>query len=230
MSRGFTLFDIAFVLLLLTVAAMIAVPGALDRIRIVDEARAVTAVQWIAAAQAHLLASPAGTALDRDGDGRPEYGYLPDLLRSAPTDGPWGPPPFETDTDKDILSLPGFYVAILLPGPDGEPLLRSRGERVDPDFAEKIFAAVAWPMEAGRTGYRAYYVNHDLLTYDHVNEDGFLSGPGLPPLPSAVLCTRNPRTRTIQPPPVPAAPWRPFLRREQASLLEKRLGRVVSWR
>jgi hypothetical protein len=227
MSRGFTLFDIAFALLLLTIVGMIAIPGALDRIRIEDEARAVSAVQWVAAAQAWLRTAPAGVAVDRDGDGETEYGFLPDLLRAAPRDGAWGEPPFEGDPGEDLLRVPGFYVAILLPGPEGEPVLPSRATTVEPDFAEKVFAVIAWPVEAGKTGYRAYFANQELLVWEHPNEERKISGRPLPirKLPYRVLATRT--DRSIVPPPGPGAPWLLFLKREQKEVLEKRLGRSV---
>jgi len=224
MSRGFTLFDIAFVLLLLTVLGMVAIPGALDRVRIADEARAISALQWIAAAQARLRDAPAGTAIDRDRDGQAEYAFLPDLVRATPTNGAWGPSPVPKDTDKDIFRLPGFYLAVLLAGPSGEPLLPSQAARVEADFAERTFAAVAWPIEAGRTGYRAYYVDHGLLAYEHPNADDEISGRYVPALPAAVMASRNPRNGAVLPPSAPSPPWVLFLKREQARLLEKRLG------
>jgi len=226
MKRGFTLFDITFVLLLLTVLGMVAIPGALDRIRISDEARAVRALQWIAAAQARIRTAPAGSAVDLDRDGQSEYAFLSDLLKNTPTDGAWGPQPIVATADQDIFRLPGFYIAILLAGPSGEPILPSHADRIEADFAERTFAAVAWPIEAGRTGYRAYYVDHGLLIHEHPNSDGEISGHYVPALPTQVLASRNPRNGAVIPPPLPALPWRVFLKKEQTKLLRKRLGPV----
>ncbi|MEN8149496.1 MAG: hypothetical protein ABFS86_06715 [Planctomycetota bacterium] len=244
MSRGFTLSDIAFVLLLLFLVGLVAVPGILDRTRVAQEAGAVRALQWIAAAQARFLSLPASAVVDRDGDGQAEHGFLPDLLRETPADGDWGPPPpFMGAVDRDILEVPGFYVTILLPAEDGAPLMLSRADRVDAAAAARTFAAVAWPMEAGRTGYRTYYVNHSLIVHENPNRENQggenqggenqkgetnLSGPMLPVLPSPVLFTSNARTGAIVPPPALSPPWTMFLRRDQEKLLAKRLGRTVT--
>jgi type II secretory pathway pseudopilin PulG len=221
MGRGFTFFDVIFTLLLVAVIGMIAVPGALDRLRIADEVRAIEALQWIAAAQEHYRL---GAHHDADGDGQGEYGFLADLVRTAPRGGDWGDCPFDGETGFDTVRLPGFQLAVFLPGPKGEPLTPVSEATVEPDFAEKTFAAIAWPTEAGATGYRAYYVNHDLLVLEHLNAKRRFSGPTLPKLPVPVLASRHKESGSIMSPPSPSSKWTIFLRREQQALLEKRVG------
>ena len=49
---------------------------------------------------------------------------------------------------------------------------------IDPELAAHTFLAVAWPVDAERSGGRAYAVNHGLLVREHQNARRAITGPG----------------------------------------------------
>jgi len=209
MRGGFTIFDIGLALLLLTVVGMIAIPGVLAELRVRDEVRAFRALQWIAAAQEHHRAE------------KGRFGHLDEIAAIAPTGGAWGDVPFDTaELGRDVAGLPGYRVAVLLPGPDGRPLLRRDARRISPDLAAHAFLAIAWPVEAGRTGDRAYCVNQDLLVLEHPNEAGEYSGRAYPGPPVERLASRKQGPVEIAPPP---EGFDTALRREQEKDLAEKV-------
>lgn len=166
--RGFTFFDMLMLLVVLMIVGIVAIPDALTRLAVREDVRAIRELQRIAVEEAALLA---GGRIDRDGDGRPEYGFLTDLARPTPSTG---------DAPPGVARLGGFFVTVLLPDSTGAPVGIERSDEVDPDLAEIGFLAVAWPAEAGRSGVRVFAVDSGLLVAENINEGGVFSGRAFP--------------------------------------------------
>ena len=177
--RGFTFFDMLMLLLVLMIVGIVAIPDALTRLAVREDVRAIRELQWIAVQEARLLAD---RRIDRDGDGRFEYGFLMDLARPLASEG---------EAPPGAVRLGGFFLTVLLADATGSPIGADRAADVDADLAEGGFLAVAWPTEAGRSGIRVFAVNQGLLVAENLNEGGEFSGRSfptdrLPPLESRV--------------------------------------------
>ena len=120
-------------------------------------------------------------AIDGDGDGFGEYGFFGELagvdplrtfqngmqvIGSAVLSPPLLPPRPFGNVMASVVTLNGYYVQMWLPGPYGiggpEDALGGAAialHYLEPDACEVVWCAYAWPMRAGVTGQRVFFVN-----------------------------------------------------------------------
>lgn len=169
-----------------------------------NEAAAIAALRSIASAQAQALAS---TVIDTDGDTVGEYAYLGELAGSKPVRvaGGIGKEPlypmllssaFGEVSQAGCIERNGYQFRVYLPGatvggrtpglPEGSPTLP------DADNAEILWCAYAWPVRAGSTGARAFFINQEGDMLAAPNADGAYSGEHLAPAFDAALSSEHP--------------------------------------
>jgi len=148
--------------------------------RLANERSAVQSLRAIAAAetQAHDSA-----VIDTDGDGIGEFGYLAELagrvaLRSSSPSGirklfpALLPRELGELNESGAVETSGYFVALVLPGArerDRTPGLPevaggnwiAGGPLPQADAAERLWCAYAWPVEAGVSGTRAFFVDQE---------------------------------------------------------------------
>jgi len=154
----------------LAVVAAVAIPN-LQAARInANESAAMSALTAMHTAQTSFR----GASLrDTDRDGTGEFGFLQELLgESRPGEDGGYRRRLSLDFEKTELAhrRHGYYFRLYLPAEDGTPIgghYRKRTvARVDGDLAESIYYAVAWPVERGSTGHRAFLLDFQGNVYE----------------------------------------------------------------
>jgi hypothetical protein len=217
---GFSLFDIVITLLSITALGIVAIPEILTRSRVYDEVHAAEVLRLVAVAQARLKHDG---ARDTNGDGVGEYGFLADLGRPGPDGESYLARAFPTPPQGSVAKVDGFYVTVLLPDREGKAVSSDLPAAVDPELSARTFLAMAWPISAGRTGYRAYAVNHELMVTEHENADGEFSGPGIPDTSGLPLLVPDPRNERLMLPAGWPRRWTYLLPNHQARLIREEL-------
>ena len=175
--------------------------GDLERARIsANEAAAIATLRSIASAQ-ELVQSL--IEIDTDFDGTGEYGYLGEMAGVAAVRGsgePMDPALLVSSlgnvTAGGIAERSGYLFRVFLPGATvgGRTPGLPEGSRVepDPDAAEILWCAYAWPAEAGVTGRRAFFISHEGELTAAPNADGAYSGEDRAPAFDAALGSEHP--------------------------------------
>ncbi|MBL8754810.1 MAG: hypothetical protein JNK15_16010 [Planctomycetes bacterium] len=149
-----------------------------------NESAAIATLKNISSAQAQCQASG---VIDGNGNGAGEYGTFAELSGRVPVRGGAQritPPVLSTafgNVQGGIVQRSGYCFRMFLPGKDGIPLaeLPSGGadaKAVVADHAETMWCAYAWPMEPGRTGQRAFFVDHNGDVLAAANANGEYGG------------------------------------------------------
>lgn len=166
-----------------------------------NEARAVSTLQSIVAAQAQLRRR---VAIDTDGDGVGEYAFLPELLGARPLregrNGARGELRHATLEDLPAMSpargslftSEGYVFQVWLPGASSQPVCDTadadaKAPFVDPDLSEVAWIAYAWPEAYDRTGRKAFAATAQGDVFESTNESTVYSGPGRTPTPTAAI-------------------------------------------
>jgi hypothetical protein len=133
-----------------------------------NEFAAIAQLRNLCAAQAQFQAC---AAADEDNDGTGEYGVLAELSSALPVRGTksrLNPPvlsgAYKVVSETGTVTRAGYVMAIYLPGEKGVAVPEGPGGGVpsgvlDPDLAECVYLAYAWPEEHGRTGRRTFVIN-----------------------------------------------------------------------
>ena len=182
--------------LALSMGASVAIPKLMAARLKANESAAIANLRAIASAQA-LCQSLSVIDVDRDGIG--ESGFLGELTAARPLRGSGLPleKPFLSEAMGTLLpdgrggalvSRSGYYFQVWLPGARGKPVCDPDGQyprAVATDDAEIEWCAYAWPMQAGQTGMRCFFLSQegDLLALPNVG--GHFSGLQRAPQPSA---------------------------------------------
>jgi hypothetical protein len=113
-------------------------------------------------------------AIDVDGDGVGEFGFLVEMNGTAARRGSPGKPGKKERSyycsrtweyaDGRASDENGYIFQIFLPGKDGVPIGETaKGPaglpKPSPEHASKAWCAYAWPIELGRTGTRAFFIS-----------------------------------------------------------------------
>jgi len=162
-----------------------------------NESAAIATLKNLSSAQAQMRACGVN---DANGNGAGEYAFYAQLCGATEVQSP-AAPGGETKINPPVLSAAfrnvhgscvvrsGYVFQIFLPGKDGwlaeAPCGGARGVAVDPASAEVIWCAYAWPVDAGHTGTRTFYIDQagDLLGTR--NETRKYSGRDKRPAPNA---------------------------------------------
>lgn len=123
----------------------------------------------------------ASAATDADKDGRGEYAALSDVLSPES-------PGFERIEGTDIWRREGYYYTVLLPDRD-KRAIAATSLAVHADHAEVAELLVAWPIDPGHTGMRAYCRWPGGILLQHA-VDGYPYARD-PPVPNAFLVARD---------------------------------------
>jgi hypothetical protein len=138
-----------------------------------NEAKAIAALRKLAHRQAQFRQA---VLMDEDQDGIGEYGSfgelagVVDLVRhGVGTPAPLSPPllraPFDAIGVNGFVTKSGYLFVVFLPDANFTPAglhdVAGGGPNnaVDPDHGESLWCAYAWPVSAGTTGDRAFFVN-----------------------------------------------------------------------
>lgn len=172
-TGGFTLVELMIVITIVSVLASVAIPNLIRGKMTSNEAAAIATLKTIASAQAQCQISG---AIDVNGNGLGEYGYLGELSGSAPlrSDQAGGvgsaamSPPLLSAAFGKILSgralRSGYWFQVYLPDANGQGLPEAAaggaaGVSVSASFAENAWFCYAWPSVRGSSGNRAFFVS-----------------------------------------------------------------------
>ncbi len=135
---GFTLIELMIVVAIIAIIAAIAIPSLIRSRMSANEASASGAIRTISSAE---TAFRTAAFVDADGNGDGDYGTLAQL---ANPDGAGNTPGFvDAVLGAGVKLGYTFTVTVTLGAPNVTP----------------AYTCVAVPIEAGRTGYRQYYVD-----------------------------------------------------------------------
>ncbi len=166
-----------------------------------NESAAIATLKNIASAQAQCQASG---VVDVNQNGAGEYGCFAELTGEVGVRGPDAvltdqkiTPPvlsraFSKHTDGVVIRS-GYCFRIFLPGKGGAPVSEHtdgtgmKGIAVDPARAEVLWCCYAWPIEAGVTGQRAFFVNQAGDVLAAPNAGNAYSGKDKPPAAPAAF-------------------------------------------
>lgn len=172
----------------LGVVSSVAIPKLMTARLAANEAAAVATMRTLVSAQAQLQAT---AAIDEDGDGVGEYGFLGELSGVRPLRGQrqrLRPPVLSASfgalqgdgSGEGVVQRSGYFFKVFLPGADRAAVAEwpgpGDGPRILTEAAEQGWCAYAWPVQPGQTGLRAFYVDQDGDVLQHANPGGQFGG------------------------------------------------------
>lgn len=158
-----------------------------------NESAAIATLHQIRLAERQFLKA---RALDQDGDGQGEAGFVGELTGAVPLRGG------DKALAKPLLSptlrvvqgrvhRSGYWFELYLPGEGGTWVVEGNQAQIDVDASEHGFAVCAWPDGAEVHSRRAFFLDGDGVVWASANADERYVGTGCPmpvdaALPSSV--------------------------------------------
>lgn len=200
--QGFTIIELLIVVAIIAIIAATALPRVLGARLSANETSAIATMRAIVTAQ--MQAVSAGS-IDTDSDGRAEFAYFGELAGTVPTriagaGGPaagvvgvheLAPSPLLSSlgwVNSSVTTHSGYVFQIWLPDVAGAGIAedptggKTAGPFPDSNLCEDVFCAYAWPIRAGATGNKCFFINQDGLIVQTLNRgagaySGIAGGP-----------------------------------------------------
>jgi prepilin-type N-terminal cleavage/methylation domain-containing protein len=200
--RGFTIIELLIVVAVIAIVASIALPRMMGAKMSANETSAVATLRALVTAQ---MQTQTAASIDTDGDGIAEYGYLGELAGSAPVRVAVGGAPAAGVAGVDeiepspliqalgrvangVVTHSGYVFQLWLADAAGAGVAEdATGGKLaapfpDSDNSEIYWCAYGWPISAGGTGNKAFFVNQEGVVLQSANRGaGAYGGTATPP-------------------------------------------------
>ena len=184
MGKGFTLLELMIVIAIISIIALIAIPGLLHSRISANEGAGLGTLRTVCTAQGQFKSQ---ALVDQDNNGNGEYGIMGELTGTVNirTKGVKANPVFVSEalaprTNLDFGKKSGYYCRIYLPGASAvvsdNALTSLAANPNDAGYQEGKWRAYLWPTSAGYSGIKALAIDQTGEIYATANRDTATGG------------------------------------------------------